>query len=75
MERMRGHILAVQESRFRVSGRSASKLFILSHKAPLAPQDLAALQDRNIEVCVHYEEAEDLLAGVAYDITRAGSNG
>ncbi|MFN3891288.1 MAG: hypothetical protein ACK4MV_12895 [Beijerinckiaceae bacterium] len=66
---MQGQIVMVQESRFRLVGAQGAKLFILSHKAPLAPQDLSSLQNEDADVCVHYEEAPDLIVGVAYDIT------
>ncbi len=70
MKQISGVITAVQEGRFRLaSHRGQNKLFVLSHKAPVAAQDLAPLQREEIDVTVHYDEAPDLIAGVVYDIT------
>jgi len=72
MRTVSGIITAVQEGRFRLASREGqNKLFILSHKAPLAPQDLPPLQRDETEVTIHFEVASDLIAGIAHDITPA----
>ncbi|MBX9702397.1 MAG: hypothetical protein K2X74_23365, partial [Acetobacteraceae bacterium] len=62
-----GTVLLVQESRFRLlteSGRGET--FLLSHAAPIEPQDLPPLTGRRVRV--HYEAAPKLLAWVARDL-------
>lgn len=72
MKLVSGVITAVQEGRFRLATRGGqNKLFILFRNAPLEPQDLGPLQSEEIEVTVHYEDAPDLIACIAHDITLA----
>lgn len=72
MRTVSGIITSVQEGRFRLASREGqNRLFILSHKAALAPQDLPQLQRDETEVTIHFEDARDLIAGIAHVITAA----
>jgi hypothetical protein len=69
MESMTGVIIVVQESRFRVIGDDGIPCqFVLSHKAPLEPQDLPPLQRAQAHVRVRYAPSRSLIAGVAHDL-------
>jgi hypothetical protein len=62
-----GTVLLVQESRFRLlteDGRGET--FLLSHAAPIEPQDLTPLAGRRVRV--RYERAPRLLAFIARDL-------
>jgi len=69
MQRVTGIITVVQESRFRMIGDDGSpRHFVLSHRAPLEPQDLPPLQRDQSRVAVHFTPSDHLIAGVAHDI-------
>lgn len=71
-----GVITAVQEGRFYLRmPDGATRLFVLSHKSPVEPQDLPVLQQGQVPVVVQYRDSGTLIAAVAYDIARdtAGS--
>lgn len=71
MQTLTGVITVVQETRFRlVTDQGQGKLFLLSHDAPLDPQDLPDLQRRRTRVTVHFIDADGLVAGIAHDFTR-----
>ncbi len=68
-----GRITVVQEGRFRLSREDGtSDLFVLSHAAPLEPQDLEPLAASSARVRVRYEDAPGRIAGLAHDISDAG---
>lgn len=71
MQQMRGIITAVQEGRFQLrTPEGRTRLFELSHKAPVEPQDLPELYRAGADVVVSYRAADDLIANVAHDVTR-----
>jgi hypothetical protein len=71
MKQATGVITLAQEGRFRLATADGrSQLFILSHDAPMEPQDLPRLAAMGLRVVVHYSEAADRIAGLAHDITR-----
>lgn len=62
-----GTVLLVQESRFRLlTEHGRGETFLLSHAAPIEPQDLPPLAGRRVRV--HYGRAAKLLAFVAWDL-------
>jgi hypothetical protein len=64
-----GIITVVQEGRFRLVGDDGvAKQFVLSHRAPLEPQDLPPLQRAQSRVTVRYRESDRLIAGIVHDI-------
>jgi hypothetical protein len=64
-----GIIVLTQESRFRlVDSEGRGRMFLLSHKASIEPQDLPQLQRTQAPVTVRYSEAPDLVADLAHDI-------
>jgi len=70
MEWLTGVITVVQEGRFRVVGDDGvPRQFVLSHRAPLEPQDLPPLQRAQAHVRVAYAPSRSLIAGVAHDLT------
>ncbi|MGG5811251.1 hypothetical protein [Falsiroseomonas sp. CW058] len=67
MQSITGTILLVQESRFRLlTGQGRAETFLLSHAAPIEPQDLTPLAGRRVRV--RCERAPGLLAFVARDL-------
>ena len=69
MKSKTGIITVVQEGRFRLVGDDGvPKQFVLSHRAPLEPQDLPPLQRSQARVAVRYEDSARLIAGVAHDV-------
>jgi len=67
--RVRGTITIVQEGRFHLRmEQGGTRLFVLSRKAPLEPQDLGPLQRGRARVEVIYREAGTLVAAEALDI-------
>jgi hypothetical protein len=59
-----GTVLLVQESRFRLLTEDRrGETFLLSHAAPIEPQDLPPLAGRRVRM--HYERAAQLLAFAA----------
>lgn len=71
MQSATGVIIAIQEGRFRLAlpdGRSA--LFVLSHDAPMEPQDLPGIAAGEGPVTVHFEPGQHLDAAIAHDLTR-----
>ncbi len=69
MKRVTGIITLVQEGRFRLeTDDGRPKLFMLSHSASLEPQDLPPLQRNQARVTVEYEDAADLVAGIAHEV-------
>lgn len=72
MKTVTGTINFVQEGRFELrSDEGQHKLFILSHHAPLEPQDLPDLQRRKVRVTVRFDEQPGLIAGIVKDMERA----
>jgi hypothetical protein len=64
-----GIVTVVQEQRFLLAADDGStRLFILTHKAPIEGRDLQGLRGRGARVEVHYEDVPDLAAHVAYRI-------
>lgn len=69
MRHMHGVISAVQEGRFHLrTPEGRTRMFVLSHKAPVEPQDLPALYRAGTPVVVSYGPAEDVIADAAYDV-------
>lgn len=74
MPAMTGVIRVCQEGRFRLyTADGRSELFVLSHSAPVEPQDLEDLVRRKALVTVRFEEAPGRVAQLAEDITAAGT--
>ena len=74
MRTLTGTIQLVQESRFRlVTETGQSKLFVLSHAAALAPEDLPPLQRAQARVTVSFTPARGLYADIAHRIREADS--
>lgn len=72
MDHLTGAITVVQEARFQVStddGRS--KLFVLSHSAPIEPRDLQQLADDAVPVTVYYTPLEGAAAWLARNLVLA----
>jgi hypothetical protein len=73
MKTKTGVITVVQEGRFRLVGDDGvAKQFVLSHSAPLEPQDLPPLQRGQARVAVRYDDSPHLVAGVAHDVEPIG---
>ena len=69
MKMVTGIIVLAQETRFRlVDDGGRSRIFILSHRAGIEPQDLPRLQRAQTRVSVAYSEAPHLVAQVAHAI-------
>ena len=69
LKTMTGTITIVQEGRFRMEPEEGRPmLFVLAPSAPVEPQDLPGLQRSQARVTVHYEDADDLIAGIVQDI-------
>jgi hypothetical protein len=69
MKSSTGVIVVVQEGRFRLIGDDGRpRHFVLSHRAPLEPQDLPPLQRAQSRVTVRYRESDRLIAGIVHDI-------
>jgi hypothetical protein len=67
-------VLLVQESRFRLlTDDGRGETFLLSHAAPIEPQDLTPLTGRRVRV--HYERAPKLLAFIAQDMQMLNDEG
>jgi ferric-dicitrate binding protein FerR (iron transport regulator) len=64
-----GTVLYVQEGRFELQSSSGEcRLFVLSHRAALEPQQLTALQRAQARVRVRYEEREQGMWVIAHEI-------
>ncbi len=71
MESMDGIVTIVQESRFELRDpKGASHTFLLSHKAPLEPQQLAPLPQEQARVRVRYATAHGIIGFLAHSVTR-----
>jgi hypothetical protein len=69
LKTMTGTITIVQEGRFKMEPDDGQPmLFVLSHSAPIEPQDLPGLQRSQARVTVRYEDSGTLIAGVVHDI-------
>lgn len=69
-----GIITIVQEDRFKLAGDDGrTRLFALSHRAPVATGELQDLERSRRHVKVRYRPAERLLAGTAEDVTVDGA--
>ncbi|KJB94430.1 hypothetical protein [Skermanella aerolata] len=69
LKTMTGTITIVQEGRFKMEPEDGQPmLFVLSHSAPIEPQDLPELQRSQAQVTVRYEDSATLIAGVVHDI-------
>ena len=75
MEILEGRVLLVQEGRFMLETDDGDHhLFILSHKAPLEPQQLPPLQHSQSRVRVSYARVPEVIAYTAHTVERlAGS--
>ena len=62
----KGIIVLAQETRFRLmDDEGRGRMFLLSHKADIEPQDLPLLQQAQSRVAVVYDKAPHLIADVA----------
>jgi len=69
MKHVKGTVLFVQEGRFTLETDAGDRrLFILSHKASVEPQQLPPLQHRQAHVRVSYDDAPDLIAKLAHAV-------
>lgn len=69
-----GIIVLAQESRFRlVDDEGRGRMFILSRKAGVEPQDLPHLQRGQTRVRVVYDDAPNLVAALAREIYAQGN--
>jgi hypothetical protein len=67
-----GHIVLVQETRFRLMTDSGQNyLLTLGHDANIAPRDLCHFLDADIHVVVEYTGQPGLVSGVAHTIRQA----
>ena len=73
MKRISGVITVIQERRFQLVGDDGpARLFMLAHDAPVDSPDLHPLQREQAHVVVEYEDAPDMIAGIAHDVTLTG---
>ncbi len=73
-QRASGHIVMVQEQRFRLRTDSGQGLLLtLSHKASLRGEDLQRLRGAQRRVGVVYEGGRDLANGVALEVYETGT--
>lgn len=73
MKTLEGTVLLVQEGRFMVqTSQGETHLFVLSHRAPLEPQQLPPLQRDHARVRVTYDDAPHVIARTAHAIERLG---
>jgi len=71
MKTLEGTVLLVQEGRFMVqTSEGETHLFVLSHRAPLEPQQLPPLQHAHARVRVTYDDAPHVIALTAHAIER-----
>jgi hypothetical protein len=71
MKTLEGIVTLVQEGRFLLRATTGeSHLFVLSHKAPLEPEQLPPLQHDQARVRVSYKDAHDLIARIAHAVER-----
>ena len=71
-KRLKGHIVLVQEERFRVVDElGRSYLFDLSHKSSVGNEGLLQLAESKADVLVEYEGEPELETGVARSISAA----
>jgi urease accessory protein UreE len=71
--RIRGRIVVVQESRFRmVTDRGQELLFTLSHRSPVSDRDLHHWKNSSVHVVVEYEEEPNLESGIAHLVQPLG---
>ncbi len=69
---LRGHIILVQEERFRmVDEHGRSYLFDLSHKSSVGNEDLLELAANGKDVLIEYEGEPELETGVVHSISAA----
>ena len=69
MKTKTGVIAVVQEGRFRLVGDDGvAAHFVLGHDAPLAPQDLPALERAQARVAVRFTRSPRVIAGIAHAI-------
>jgi len=69
MKTMEGTVLYVQESRFELqTPGGAGRLFVLSSRAAMEPQQLQALQRTQARIVVGYTEAEGVKVAVAHSV-------
>ncbi len=67
--RLNGHIVLAQEGRFLLEDeRGGKRLFVLSNKSRLGPEQLLALAQSGVKVTVRYSEPEHVVAGLAHTI-------
>ena len=71
MQSMEGIVTIVQEGRFQLlDGAGVSHMFLLSHQAPLEPEQLPPLQHVQARVRVDYTPAHDVIGLLAHGVTR-----
>ncbi len=69
MRQASGHIIVVQEERFRLLTDTGQGLLLtLAHDAPLEGSDLCRLRDTNTHVLVEYAGEPNVSSGVAHSI-------
>ncbi len=76
MKTVSGVITLVQEQRFKlVSDDGRTRLFVVARDAPVDGRDLQPLQRSQARVTVRYDDAADLIAGIAHDVVPASAAG
>lgn len=71
MQSMEGIVTIVQEGRFQLlDGAGVGHMFLLSHDAPLEPEQLRPLQHEQARVRVEYAAAHDIIGLLALGVTR-----
>lgn len=65
----KGHIIAVQEDRFRMVGDSGKGyLFTLFHGARISRKDLSRWKDAEVKILVRYKGDPNLATGIAHEV-------
>ncbi len=73
---MHGTITLVQEERFQLAcDDGTSRLFVLSHKAPLEADELLALHKEGASVEVDYDDGGEMVAHTAHRIRKEAVHG
>src|SRR5690348_5456146 len=72
MQSIEGIVTIVQESRFQlIDSKGVAHHFLLSHKAPLEPQQLASLQRDQAHVRVWFKPAPGIVGHTAVGIAKS----
>jgi len=71
MQSIEGIVTIVQESRFQLlDGEGVSRMFLLSHKAALEPEQLPPLQHEQARIRVDYTAAHSIIGLLAHSVAR-----